>query len=127
VIPPLCWYNDIIFTTFYRDIGRGNWEHEKRRNSSIYLQNFLRLVEYLTDFPIIVYVELKHQQYLQEYLINHTNIYFISLNQVNSFYEQYSPIEKILQNSELFQGKLKKLQELKVENIYSEYTSITNS
>jgi len=117
--------NDIIFTTAYKDINRGNWNNFVRSNKT-YIDYFYNLADNI-KYKLVVYVECDIKEIMfNEHTFN-DNIIFIDMNGVYTFYQKYLEKDKIIINSEIFKGKIPENRKNKPECLYSEYNLINHS
>jgi len=117
--------NDIIFTTAYKDINRGNWVNFTRSNQT-YINYFYNLADNI-KYKLVVYVEdyIKETMF-REHVFNE-NIIFIDMNDVETFYQNFLEKDTTVMNSEAFQNKIPQNRKNKPECLYSEYNLINHS
>jgi hypothetical protein len=117
--------NDIIFTTAYKDINRGNWVNFTRSNQT-YINYFYNLADNI-KYKLVVYVEdyIKETMF-REHVFNE-NIIFIDMNDVETFYQKFLEKDTTVMNSEAFQNKIPQNRKNKPECLYSEYNLINHS
>ena len=117
--------NDIIFTTAYKDINRGNWSNFIRSNKT-YIDYFYNLADNI-KYRLVVYVEFDIKELMiKEHTFN-DNIIFIDMNSVDTFYNKYLEKDNVIINSEIFKGKIPENRKNKPECLYSEYNLINHS
>ena len=73
---------DIIFTTAYKDIHRGQWEGFVRSNQT-YLNYFYNLATHI-HYTLVVYVEDPIKEMMKEHVFR-DNILFVDMNNVSTF------------------------------------------
>jgi len=114
---------DVIFTTAYKDIHRGQWEGFVRSNQT-YLDYFYNLATHI-PYTLVVYVEDPIREMMKHSFRD--NIVFVDMNSVPTFLDKYLEKDKQIIQSETFQQKIPPHRKKLPECVYSEYNLINHS
>jgi len=117
--------NKIIFTTAYKDINRIKWDNFKRSNDH-YLRGFKNLCSNI-PYTLIVYVEEDIKKLITETIQIASNIIFMDITKVDTFYNKYLDIDKEIIQSEAYLKKIPLNRKDCPEHKYSEYNLINHS
>jgi hypothetical protein len=115
---------DIIFTTAYKDIHRGQWEGFVRSNQT-YLNYFYNLATHI-PYTLVVYVEDPIKEMMKEHVFR-DNILFVDMNNVSTFFDKYLEKDKQIIQSETFQQKIPPHRKKMPECVYAEYNLMNHS
>jgi hypothetical protein len=116
--------HSIIFTTAFKDIGRGSYSSYARSNAE-YIHWFMTLVENI-EYPLVVFVEPSMIEYMQSFEFGE-NIVFIDMNSLETSYIKYYEAEKEIMSSELYQNKIPPRRKSNPEHLHPEYTLLMHS
>ncbi len=132
----ICAKSPILFVSYFRDIGRANWEIGFSRNVIEYLEHFVKLVE-TTNHPLIFYTDRDTVDLLHEMLVSRQhiwrqyreeiNIIFRDINDVQSTYDQYLDLHEEIIASDDYQKLIPSERKNFPEHRYGQYTAATNS
>ena len=117
--------NNIIFTTAFKYINRNNWHHYQRSTQQ-YFNGFLNLATHI-PYKLIVYVEDSIKEQLIQKRDFNSNIIFVDLNSVDTFYNKFLEKDKTIMESSIYQEKIPDDRKINPEHIYSDYNLINHS
>jgi hypothetical protein len=121
--------NDIIFTTAFKDINRGNWSYFTKSNEE-YINLFCNLANNI-KYKLIIYVENDMVELIKQNQNNkfsgNTNIIFIDMKSVFTFYDKYLENDTIIINSSDYKNQIPDHRRENPEHLYSSYNLINHS
>ena len=88
----------IVFTTFFKNIGRNNWK-SFNRSSDLYVSRFINLAKKI-NYDLVVYLDSTLIEELKSKLVNKSNIKLIDIDSVDSPYQDYLKMTKTLECEE---------------------------
>lgn len=121
--------NDIVFTTAFKDINRGNWSYYKKSNEN-YINLFCNLANNI-KYKLIIYVENDMAELITQNPNNkfsdNANIIFIDMKSVFTFYDKYLENDTKIINSSDYKNKIPYHRKYNPEHLYSSYNLINHS
>ena len=115
----------IIFTTAYKNINRKSWNHYGRTNEA-YFDGFINLASNI-KYKLVVYVEDDINNELLQKMNFGSNIIFINMQTIDTFYNQFLESDRKIINSEEYKRLIPDGRKINPEHIYSEYNLINHS
>lgn len=116
---------DILFITAFKDIGRSTWNHWQRSNDE-YLGYFHHLATNI-DYTLVVFVDNAIETELKRRYTFRSNIVFVDINRVKTFYDDYLPTQQSIVNSETYRAKIPDERRNNPEHVFAEYNLINHS
>tara|TARA_B100001057_G_scaffold479933_1_gene552188 strand:+ start:1009 stop:1788 length:780 start_codon:yes stop_codon:yes gene_type:complete len=114
----------IVFTTFFKNIGRDNWK-SYNRSSDLYVSRFISLAEKI-QYDLVVYLDSTLIEELKNKLVNKPNIKFIDIESVNSPYLDYLKNDTQILSSEEYKQIIPEYRKQNPEHSQLGYNAITN-
>ena len=119
--------NNILFITAYLNINRENWSVESfPRDEETYLSYFENMINNI-KYNLVVFLEQNLIDKLESKYRHYTNVFFLNINIVDTFYKKYLEIDKKIINSEIYKNKIPEHRKDSPEHLYSEYNLINHS
>jgi hypothetical protein len=115
----------IIFTTFFKEIGRGDWGHFNR-STDLYVGRFKKLAEKI-QYDFVVYLEPEIIDQLSKELGDKPNIFLKDINKADSTYADFLAKDETIIASESYQSKIPNHRKENPEHRFPKYNSIMNS
>ena len=110
---------DIVFVTAFKDIGR------KTRSNDVYYNYFFNLANNI-EYKLVVFLEAKiKEELLQKYTFK-SNIYFMEMNCVPTFYDKYLEKEEIIISSEIYKNKIPTMRKNLIEHTSAKYNLVNH-
>jgi hypothetical protein len=116
----------IIFITAFKDIGRGNWNTLCPRTNEEYFEYFLNLTRNINHFLIVYLDDDIKIELLSKYTFK-SNIIFLNLNSVNTFYNKFLSLDEEVMNNPVYKNKIPAHRKGLPEHMYSKYNLINHS
>ena len=114
----------IVFTTFFKNIGRNNWK-SFNRSSDLYVSRFINLAKKI-NYDLVVYLDSTLIEELKSKLVNKSNIKLIDIDSVDSPYQDYLKNDKNIIECEEYQESIPEYRKQNTEHSQLGYNAITN-
>lgn len=116
--------SDIIFVTYYRDIGRGNWSVSQRSNHE-YMSYFLTLANNI-KYKLVAFVDENMLNMLKTHIFD-DNVLFYDANLIDGFYNKYLDLDKHVIQSKNYIDRIPHNRRFLPEHTSSEYNLIMHT
>ena len=115
----------IIFTTFFKDIGRDKWT-SFNRSTDLYVDRFLRLATAI-EYDLNVYVDKSLLDFLSNHLKDNSNVKIIDIDEVDSTYDHFYEKDLQIIKSKSYLEKIPNHRRENPEHKFAEYNAVMNS